>query len=192
MVNTEGWPADTNWTGQSKDDAIAIQGYTKNCALRGSHVHMSRVQTPGGAACVKVSGSSDVHVDAVTCEGHANSVTLDASQYTATTHARVLISNLIALDPIENALNMWGAGAVGKDAPALFKQITVVSPVIAQRNLSLVTLPGSPGLSRRGVAGAYLCYVDDVRPPSFLLLLCLQSCSPRAASACRLSSLTPQ
>ena len=136
----------------------------------GSHVHMSRVQTPGGAACVKVSGSSDVHVDAVTCEGHANSVTLDASQYTATTHARVLISNLIALDPIENALNFWGAGAVGKTAPSLFKQVTVVSPVIAQRNLSLVTLPGSPGLSRRGVAGAYLCYVDDVRQPSFLLL----------------------
>ena len=79
-------------------------------------------------------------------------------------------SNLIALDPIENALNFWGAGAVGKTAPSLFKQVTVVSPVIAQRNLSLVTLPGSPGLSRRGVAGAYLCYVDDVRQPSFLLL----------------------
>jgi hypothetical protein len=29
LVTTDGWPSGTNWTGQFKDDALAVQGYTK-------------------------------------------------------------------------------------------------------------------------------------------------------------------
>lgn len=104
-VTTDGWPAATNWTGQFKDDALAVQGYTKGNRIRGGTVRLGKIQIANGAACVKLSGTSDVIVSDVFCgatvvafftyfctrsqfrltcgaslEGHSNSLTIDYSQ----------------------------------------------------------------------------------------------------------------
>eukprot|EP01046_Picozoa_sp_COSAG06_P061671 COSAG06_NODE_13621_length_1238_cov_1.622476_2_plen_187_part_00 len=96
-VNADDWPAGANWTDQYKDDALAVQGYTHGCKIRGGNVRLPEVQSHGGAACVKISGSSDVIVDGVFCEGHSNTVTMDYSQYTDHPHSTVIVANIIGL-----------------------------------------------------------------------------------------------
>eukprot|EP01050_Picozoa_sp_SAG11_P004937 SAG11_NODE_329_length_10681_cov_7.861274_9_plen_348_part_00 len=66
-VTTDGWPTATNWTGQFKDDALAVQGYTKGNRIQGGTVRLGKVQIANGAACVKLSGTSDVIVSDVFC-----------------------------------------------------------------------------------------------------------------------------
>ena len=96
-VNADDWPAGANWTDQYKDDALAVQGYTHGCKIRGGNVRLPEVQWQSGAACIKVSGSSDVIVDGVFCEGHSNTVTMDYSQYTDHPHSTVIVANIIGL-----------------------------------------------------------------------------------------------
>eukprot|EP01043_Picozoa_sp_COSAG02_P035854 COSAG02_NODE_2593_length_8463_cov_4.133309_6_plen_442_part_00 len=110
LVTADGWPANTNWTGQFKDDALAVQGYTKGNRIRGATVRLGKVRSTGGAACVKLSGTSDVIVSDVFCEGHMNSLSIDYSQYTDHTHAEIIVSNLIGIDPVANGINLWGSG----------------------------------------------------------------------------------
>jgi hypothetical protein len=63
-------------------------------------VRLGKIQRPDGAACVKLSGTSDVIVDSVFCEGHSNTLTIDYSQYTDHPHAEIIVSNLIGVDPV--------------------------------------------------------------------------------------------
>ena len=100
LVTADGWPADTNWTGQFKDDALAIQGYTRGNRIRGGTVRLGQVQRGCGAACVKLSGTSDATVTDVFCEGHSNTLTIDYSQYTDSTHSEIIVANLIGVDPV--------------------------------------------------------------------------------------------
>ena len=66
-VTTDGWPTATNWTGQFKDDALAVQGYTKGNRIRGGTVRLGKIRIASGAACVKLSGTSDAIVSDVFC-----------------------------------------------------------------------------------------------------------------------------
>ena len=152
LVTTDGWPATTNWTGQFKDDALAVQGYTRGNRIRGGTVRLGKVQSTGGAACIKLSGTSDVIVSDVFCEGHMNSLTIDYSQYTDHPHSEIIVSNLIGVDPVANGINLWGSGFPAAGVPP-YSRISIVSPILTQRK---------PIPSRRGLAGAYLCYADGV------------------------------
>eukprot|EP01044_Picomonas_judraskeda_P003328 COSAG03_NODE_272_length_9583_cov_5.194538_6_plen_184_part_00 len=100
----------SDWTGQFKDDALAMQGYTRGNRIRGGTVRLGKVQSTGGAACIKLSGTSDVIVSDVFCEGHMNSLTIDYSQYTDHPHSEIIVSNLIGVDPVANGINLWGSG----------------------------------------------------------------------------------
>jgi hypothetical protein len=153
LVTADGWPADTNWTGQFKDDALAIQGYTKGNRIRGATIRLKQVQRWGGAACVKLSGTSDATVTDVFCEGHSNSLTIDYSQYTDATHSEIIVANLIGVNPVNNGLNLWGSGFPAAAGAPPYSRISIVSPILTQRNTT----------KRRGIAGAYLCYADAVQ-----------------------------
>lgn len=151
-VNSDDWPLETNWTDQFKDDAIAVQGYTHGCKVRGGTVRLPQVQKHSGAACIKISGSSDVIVSDAFCEGHSNTVTMDYSQYTDHPHSTVIITNIIGLDPVNNGLNIWGSGYPGEPWEPTYTKITIANPIFTQTNTSRST----------GVAGAYLCYTDQM------------------------------
>lgn len=150
-VTTTGWPSETNWTGQFKDDALAVQGYTQGNRIRGGTVHLESVQATGGAACIKLSGTSDVIVSDVVCHGHSNSLTIDYSQYTGHPHSEIIVSNLIGLNPVNNGLNVWGSGFPAHGVPP-YSRISIVSPILTQQNRS----------RHQGIAGAYLCYADGM------------------------------
>eukprot|EP01043_Picozoa_sp_COSAG02_P039714 COSAG02_NODE_3155_length_7265_cov_6.553586_6_plen_546_part_00 len=153
LVTADGWPTMTNWTGQFKDDALAVQGYTRANRIRGGTVRLGKVQSSGGAACVKLSGTSDVIVSDVFCEGHMNSLTIDYSQYIDHPHSEIIVSNLIGIDPVANGINLWGSGFPAAGVPP-YSRISIISPILTQRRTTHPT--------RRGLAGAYLCYADGV------------------------------
>ena len=102
-------------------------------------------------AGVKLSGTSDVIVNGILCEGHMNSLTIDYSQYTDHPHSEIIVSNFIGLDPVNNGLNLWGSGFPAPGDPP-YSRISLLSPIFTQRNTT----------KRRGIAGAYLCYADGV------------------------------
>ena len=139
---------------------------------------MPEVQWQSGAACIKVSGSSDVIVDGVFCEGHSNTVTMDYSQYTDHPHSTVIVANIIGLcvpaaaaaavaaaacasqstnpfclrrNPVNNGLNVWGSGYPGEGKPT-YTKINIANSIFTQTNTS----------RSRGLAGAYLCYTDQM------------------------------
>ena len=153
LVTADGWPVATNWTGQFKDDALAVQGYTKGNRIRGGTVRLGNVQSTGGSACVKLSGTSDVIVSDVFCEGHMNSITIDYSQYTDHPHSEIIVSNFIGIDPVQNGINLWGSGLPAAGVPP-YSRISIRSPILTQRRTTYPT--------RRGLAGVYLCYADGV------------------------------
>jgi hypothetical protein len=110
LVTTEDFPAGTNFSGNYyKDDALAVQGYTRGCSIRGGTVRFAKIQTNSGAAGVKISGSDDVRVEGVFVEGHANSLTLDYSQYTDSTHGSITVTDFTGVNPSLNGLNLAGS-----------------------------------------------------------------------------------
>ena len=53
-VNADDWPAGANWTDQYKDDALAVQGYTHGCKIRGGSVRLPEVPfTPASAQVLR-------------------------------------------------------------------------------------------------------------------------------------------
>ena len=51
---------------------------------------------------MKISGSDNVRVEGVFVEGHANSLTLDYSQYTNENHKSITITDFIGVNPMMN------------------------------------------------------------------------------------------
>jgi hypothetical protein len=112
LVTTEDFPQGTNFSGNYyKDDALAIQGYTRGCSIRGGTVRLKHIQTNSGAAGVKISGSDDVRVEGVFVEGHANSLTLDYSQYTGSAHGSITVTDFTGVNPSMNGLNLAGSNS---------------------------------------------------------------------------------
>ena len=112
LVTTEDFPVGTNFSGNYyKDDALAVQGYTRGCSIRGGAVRLAQIQTNSGAAGVKISGSDDVRVEGVFVEGHANSLALDYSQYTDSAHGSVTVTDFTGVNPSMNGLNLAGSNS---------------------------------------------------------------------------------
>jgi hypothetical protein len=128
-----------------------VQGYTQGNRIRGGTVRLEQVEATGGAACVKLSGTSDVIVSDVICHGHSNSLTIDYSQYVGRPHSEIIVSNLIGLNPVNNGVNVWGSGFPAAGVPP-YSRISIISPILTQQNRS----------RHQGIAGAYLCYADGM------------------------------
>lgn len=138
LVTIEDFPVGTNFSGNYyKDDALAIQGYTRGCSIRGGTVRFAQIQTNSGAAGVKIAGSDDVRVEGVLVEGHANSLTLDYSQYIGSSHGSVTVTDFTGVNPSMNGLNLAGSNS----ATGPYRGIAVTNVVLRRTTAP----PYSPG-----------------------------------------------